>query len=82
MAVILKKDEKIEATISELPKNYTIANFIEKFQELYPKDWEKLIRTYQEHTKDLKPGKKQPMPKPEQYLKNTLSVWKNKNSNT
>ena len=79
MAVIFKKDEKIGTVISALPENYTIEKFLDKFIETYPKDWEKLIKAYKEHTKDLKPGKKQPMPKPEQYLINALNVWKKAN---
>ena len=79
MAVILKKDEKIKAIIDLLPENFETENFIDKFKETYPKDWKKLELTYSEHVKNTKPGKPIPMPKPEQYLKNSLNVWNKSN---
>ena len=79
MPVILKKDEKIKATIDLLPENFKIQEFIDKFKETYPKDWKKLELTYTEHLQNTKPGKPIPMPKPEQYLKNTLNVWTKSN---
>jgi hypothetical protein len=75
MAVIIKKNEKIEKVIAELESNFTIDNFISKFKELYNKDWLKLEKTYAEHVNNTKSGKIQPMPNPEQYLKNALHVW-------
>lgn len=39
MAVITKKDEKIENVVGELNEGYSFDDFINKFQELYPKDW-------------------------------------------
>ncbi|HUI33702.1 MAG TPA: hypothetical protein VLY84_08810 [Dysgonamonadaceae bacterium] len=75
MAVILKKDEKIGNVVNSLAKEFGIEDFIDKFIELYPKDYAKIKKTYAEHTKDLKLGKKQPMPNPKQYLTNALNVW-------
>ena len=80
MAVILKKDEKIKKVIENLPEKYDLQNFIDKFIELYEKDWIKIEKTYFEHLRKTKPGKKNPMPKPEQYLKNMLNVWNKNNS--
>jgi hypothetical protein len=79
MAVIIKKDEKIKATIQTLPNNFSQQDFVEKFKELYPKDWTKLEKTYADHIRHAKPGKPVPMPKPEQYLKNALNVWNKSN---
>lgn len=76
MAVIIKKNEKIEKVIAELESNFTIDIFILKFKELYTNDWLKLEKTYAEHLDNNKKGKIQPMPNPEQYLKNALHVWK------
>ena len=79
MPVITKKDEKIEKTASSLQEGFTFEVFIEKFKELYPKDWAKIEKSYRDHVRDTKPGKKIPMPKPDQYLKNALNVWTKKN---
>ncbi len=79
MSVILKKDEKIKTTIDLLPENFKIQEFIDKFKEIYPKDWKKLELTYTDHVKNTKPGKAIPMPKPEQYLKNAVNVWTKSN---
>lgn len=78
MAVLLKKYEKIENTVSKLSENYNFTEFKEKFIELYPKDWKKIEKAYNDHVRNTKEGKKIPMPKPEQYLKNALNVWNKK----
>ncbi len=78
MATITKKDEKVEATVSTLSENFTQEEFIEKFIELYPKDWEKIEKSYRKHERDTKPGKTHPMPEPRQYLKNALNTWSSK----
>ena len=72
-----------ESLRRERPSNsekYDLQNFIDKFIELYEKDWIKIEKTYFEHLRKTKPGKKNPMPKPEQYLKNMLNVWNKNNS--
>ena len=79
MAVILKKDEKVKAVIENLNSNYKLEDFIIKFQELYPKDWSKIDLNYKKTIANTKQGKIVPMPKPEQYLKNALNVYINKN---
>jgi len=78
MAVILKKEEKISSVSDALPDNYVLDDFILKFKELYPKDWNKLEKSYNDHERKTKPGKSHPMPNPEQYLKNALNIWKTK----
>lgn len=42
IAVLLKKDEKIQKVVSTLEANYSVEDFIEKFKLLYEKDWLKL----------------------------------------
>jgi hypothetical protein len=79
MAVILKKDEKVKAVIENLNTNYNVEDFIAKFQELYPKDWNKISLNYRKTFENTKQGKIIPMPKPEQYLKNALNVYIKKN---
>ena len=75
MTVILKKDEKVENVIKHLSEKYSVEEFIIKFQELYPDDYKKIETNYSKHLRKVKPGKINPMPKPEQYLKNALNVW-------
>lgn len=75
MAVVLKREEKIQHTINMLESNYTKNEFIEKFKELYPKDWNKIVKNYQQHEQKTKEGKEHPMPEPKQYIINMLNVW-------
>jgi hypothetical protein len=79
MAVITKKDEKIENVVGELNEGHSFDDFINKFQELYPKDWSKIEREHAKHERKTKPGKTHPMPEPIQFLKNALNVWNKKN---
>lgn len=78
MAVILKKDEKIQIVINNLENDYSENDFIEKFKELYEDDWNKIVKNYNQHLRKAKSGKPIPMPKPEQYLKNALKIWQKK----
>ena len=64
MAVITKKDEKIENVVGELNEGYLFDDFINKFQELYPKDWSKIEREHAKHERKTKPEKSHPMPEP------------------
>ncbi|WP_316846860.1 hypothetical protein [Pedobacter psychrodurus] len=75
MTVILKKNEKVGKIISDLPEGSTIDQFISKFIEEYPIDWLKIQNSFLKHTKNLNPGKKQPMPEPMQYLINAYNVF-------
>lgn len=75
MAVITKKNEKISAIASLLDNGYSEDEFVDKFKEQYPKDWDKIVKSYKEHERKTKPGKTHPMPEPKQYLKNALKVW-------
>jgi chloramphenicol O-acetyltransferase len=75
MAVLHKKEEKIEVVLSKLPKDYSDKQFIEKFIELYSKDWGKIKANYIKQSQDKEPGTVINMPKPEVYLKNVLTVY-------
>lgn len=75
MSVILKKDEKVQATLASLPDKYSHDEFIAKFKALYPADWSKIIKSDKAHRQSIKPGKINPMPSPDQYLVNALNVW-------
>lgn len=79
MSVITKKDEKVKKTVLALSKGFSPEEFIDKFKELYPKDWARIEKSYRDHVRNTKPNKKIPMPNPDQYLKNALNVWNKKN---
>ncbi|MEA5523594.1 hypothetical protein [Nodularia spumigena] len=49
---------------------YGNEDFILKFQDLYPNDWQKIVARYEAHEKLTPKGKSHPMPKPEKYLLN------------
>ena len=75
MALVLKKEEKIQHIIDTFENKYTKDEFVKKFEELYSKDWNKIVKNYQEHEQKTKEGKAHPMPEPKQYVINMLNVW-------
>ncbi|SEA46085.1 hypothetical protein [Pedobacter hartonius] len=75
MAVLHKKEEKIEVVLSKLPKDYTDKQFVETFIQLYSKDWGKIKANYIKQSQDKDPGTVITMPKPELYLKSILTVY-------
>ena len=75
MAVLHRKEEKIEVVLSKLPKDYTDKQFIDMFIQLYSKDWGKIKANYIKQSQDKEPGTVITMPKPEIYLKNILQVY-------
>ena len=79
MTVIVKKDEKVKATCDSLQPGFTFEQFLEAFQEMYPKEWANVVREYANHERKTKPGKSHPMPNPEQYMRNALNVHLGKN---
>ena len=74
--IFLKKEEKIKATLRALDSNHTEDQFVEKFQELYPEDWKKIIKRYNEHEKLTPAGNSHPMPPPKTYLLNAYRITK------
>lgn len=74
MSIVTKKAEKMAAVEATLPNPFTFDDFLFAFQNLYPKDWQKVVREYQKHEKKIRPGKSHPMPKPEQYIRNAFHV--------
>ncbi|MFD2284735.1 hypothetical protein ACFSOV_01310 [Pedobacter petrophilus] len=75
MAVLHKKEEKIQAVLGRLPKKYTDEQFVEMFIRLYSKDWGKIKSAYIKQSQDKEPGSIINMPKPEIYLKQVLSNY-------
>ncbi|MCG6133881.1 MAG: hypothetical protein MET45_04350 [Nostoc sp. LLA-1] len=63
--VFVKKEEKIVKTLNNLKLTHSDEDFILKFQDLYPNDWQKIVTRYEAHEKLTPKGKSHPMPKPE-----------------
>ena len=77
MAVILRKDEKVQSVVEALPVGYTQDEFVDKFIATYPTDWVIIKQAYRDHERRTRPGNVNPMPEPRQYLLNALNVWRN-----
>ncbi|WP_231458961.1 MULTISPECIES: hypothetical protein [unclassified Pedobacter] len=75
MAVLHKKEEKIQAVLGRLAKKYTDEQFVEMFIKLYSKDWGKIKSAYIKQSQDKEPGTIINMPKPEVYLKQILAIY-------
>lgn len=70
--IVLKKTEKLEAVNAVLPAGSSPENFVAKFQEMYPEDWNNITRRYKAHEHHTPRGKGHPMPEPTQYLLNMV----------
>ena len=75
MAVLHKKEEKIAAVLSKLPKEYTDKQFVDTFIQLYSKDWGKIKANYIKQSQDKEPGTIIIMPKPDVYLIQLLKSY-------
>lgn len=75
MAVLHRKEEKIEVVLSKLPKDYTDKQFVDMFIQLYSKDWGKIKANYLKQAQDKEPDTIITMPKPELYLKSLLELY-------
>ncbi len=74
--VFLKSEEKIIKTLLQLDKNCKNDEVIDKFKQLYPEDWQKIINRYEAHERLTKPGKSHPMPVPPSYLLNKFRKYR------
>jgi hypothetical protein len=75
MAILHRKEEKIQAVLGRLPKKYTDDQFVEMFIKLYSKDWGKIKSAYIKKNQDREAGTVVTMPKPELYLKQVLESY-------
>lgn len=75
MAILHRKEEKIQVVLGRLPKQYGHEQFIEMFIKLYSKDWGKIKSAYIKQSQDKEPGTVVNMPKPELYLKQLLETY-------
>ncbi|MEE1944419.1 hypothetical protein VRU48_04820 [Pedobacter sp. KR3-3] len=75
MAVLHRKEEKIQVVLGRLPKKYTQEEFTAMFIKLYSKDWGKIKSAYIKQSQDKEPGTIVRMPKPDLYLKQLLENY-------
>ena len=75
MAVLHRKEEKIQAVLGRLPKKYSPDDFVAMFIKLYSKEWGKIKSAYIKASQDKEPGTVIHMPKPELYLKQVLEIF-------
>ncbi|MBP8067215.1 MAG: hypothetical protein KAY27_01515 [Pedobacter sp.] len=77
MAVLHRKEEKIQAVLGRLPKKYSPDDFVAMFIKLYSSDWGKIKSAYIKASQDKEPGTVINMPKPDLYLKQVLDIFLN-----
>lgn len=82
MAVLHRKEEKIQAVLGRLPKKYNSDDFVAMFIKLYSKDWGKIKSAYIKASQDKEPGTVIHMPKPELYLKQILEIFLSQRTET
>ncbi|MDQ8005380.1 MAG: hypothetical protein REI64_11320 [Pedobacter sp.] len=75
MAILHRKEEKIQVVLGRLPKKYTHEEFVQMFIKLYSKDWGKIKSAYIKQNQDREPGTVVNMPKPELYLQQLLDTY-------
>ncbi|GAB1463281.1 hypothetical protein [Pedobacter sp.] len=75
MAILHRKEEKIQVVLGRLPKKYTHEEFVEMFIKLYSKEWGKIKSAYIKQNQDKEPGTVVNMPKPDLYLKQVLESY-------
>lgn len=74
--VFQKQDEKIIQTLQALEPNCSDENLVSKFKSLFPDDWKKIIKRYEEHERLTPEGKSHPMPHPTKYLINKFRKYR------
>jgi len=75
MAILHRKEEKLQVVLGRLPKEYSEEEFVQMFIKLYSKDWGKIKQAYIKQNQDKEPGTVTTMPKPELYLKQILDIY-------
>ena len=73
-AVVVKKEEKVAKVFEALGDKISETDFIEKFKEMYPEDWQRINKVFKDEERKTKPGKTHPMPHPDIYMKNMYKV--------
>ncbi len=74
--VFQKQDEKIIKTLQNLEPSCSDDFIVSKFKELFPDDWEKIVKRYEAHERLTPDGKSHPMPHPRKYLINKFRKYR------
>lgn len=82
MAILNRKEDKIQAVLDRLPKEYTHEQFVEMFIKLFSKDWGKIKAAYIKQSQDKEPGTVINMPNPKSYLQQVLNAYLSKAKET
>jgi hypothetical protein len=77
-SLIKRKREKAYSIFEALGEFCTEDSFIERFKELYEKDWILIQNHFEKEVQNAMPGKKQPMPHPDVYMKEMYQHFKNR----
>ena len=77
-SVLPKKEEKMKAVFEAMEDKADFNDFQTTFKKLYPADWERIIKRYNEHERRDTKGKGHPMPPPEKYLSNMYKTYYSK----
>lgn len=79
--VFQKSEEKVIKTLLKLKKGCSDEEILDAFKELFPDDWKKIIKRYEEHERLTPVGKRHPMPIPRKYLLNKFAKYRNMHNN-
>jgi hypothetical protein len=66
--VTRKKEEKLKAAEPALLSRASHEDFATKFKAIYPEDWNRIVKRFQQHQRIAPPGKSHSMPEPGKYL--------------
>lgn len=75
MSIIIHVDKKVQQIITMLPEGYSEDDFLKKFKEVYPKDYDKCMRKYLDEERHTKSGKTHPMQHPNHHIKCALRSY-------
>lgn len=75
MSIIRNVDDKVAEVIKLLPNDYSEENFLVKFKEIYPEDYEKCRKKFLKEERNTKPGKSHPMQHPDHHIKAALRSY-------
>jgi hypothetical protein len=74
-SVIPKKEEKVLAVFETMEDKADFDEFQDKFKKMYPADWERIVKRYNDHERKDTKGKGHPMPQPDKYLSNMYKTY-------